>query len=74
MDVKVLTTDGCTNCVVLEEMLDKLGIKYEVINITKHPEILQKYQVMMAPGLVVDGELKSTGIPKIDELKGYLGI
>lgn len=64
VDVMVLTTPACTSCAAVERMLDKLGVKYEVIDVTERPEMLQKYPIMTAPGIVINGKLEFTGIPK----------
>ena len=69
MKVEVLTTPGCSNCKSLENMLEKLGISFDLIDVTKKSEYLEKYPIFMAPGLVIDGKLRSTGIPKIEDLK-----
>ncbi len=69
MKVEVLTTPGCSNCSVLEKMLDDLGISYEVIDVTEKPVYLEKYPIFTAPGLVIDEKLEFTGIPKKKELK-----
>jgi len=49
-------------------MLDKMGVEYEVIDITKNPEMLQKYPIMTAPGVVINGKLEFTGVPTEKEL------
>jgi glutaredoxin len=69
MKVQVLTTPGCSNCSVLEKMLDKLEITYDLIDVTEKPEYLQKYPIFTAPGLVINEKLAFTGIPKLDELE-----
>ena len=69
MKIQILTTPGCSNCNVLEKILDTLGKKYDIIDVTEHPEFLKKYPIFTAPGLVIDDKLEFTGIPKIDELK-----
>jgi len=69
MKVEVLTTTGCSNCSVLEKMLDDFGISYDVIDVTEKPEYLEKYPIFTAPGLVIDEKLEFTGIPKKKELK-----
>lgn len=69
MKVEVLTTPGCTNCSVLEKMLDDFDISYDVIDVTEKPEYLEKYPIFTAPGLVIDEKLEFTGIPKKKELK-----
>ena len=68
MKIEILTTPGCTNCKVLEKILDDLKIPYDVIDVTEKPEYLQKYPIYTAPGLVIDGKLEFTGIPKKNEL------
>ena len=72
MKVQILTTPDCSNCTVLENMLEKLGITYDLINVTVNPEYLEKYPIFIAPGLIINEKLVFTGIPKIDELKEKL--
>ncbi len=55
MKVKILVTPHCSGCVKLEKMLDGIKVKYEIIDITKKPEILHKYPIMSAPGIVING-------------------
>ena len=71
MKVEVLTTPDCTNCKVLEKMLDRLGISYDLIDVTEKSEYLEKYPIFTAPGLVIDGKLEFTGIPKKEDLKKF---
>lgn len=70
--VQILTTPDCSGCARVEKMLDGIGIKYEVIDITKNLDILQKYPVMTAPGIVINGKLEFTGVPKESELRKKL--
>ncbi len=72
MNVEVLTTPGCSNCGILEKMLEKLGVNYDLIDITEKPEYLEKYPIFTAPGLVINGKLEFTGIPKNYELQKKL--
>lgn len=74
MKVQILTTPGCTSCIRVEKMLDKMKVKYEVVDITKNPKILEKYQVMSAPGIVINGKLEFSGVPKEEELKIKLNL
>ena len=69
MKVEVLTTPGCSNCHVLEKMLDEIGVSYDLIDVTKKPEYLEKYPIFTAPGLVIDNKLEFTGIPKKEKLE-----
>ena len=72
MKVQILTTPGCSNCGVLENILEKLDVTYDLIDVTEKPEYLEKYPIFTAPGLVINEKLVFTGIPKIDELKKKL--
>ena len=72
MKVEILTTPGCSNCRVLEKMLDKLGVNYDLIDVTEKPEYLEKYPIFTVPGLVINEKLEFTGIPKYDELEKRL--
>ena len=68
MKVEILTTPDCTNCSVVEKMLDEMKIPYEIIDVTEKPEYLEKYQIFTAPGIVINGNLEFTGIPKKEKL------
>ena len=72
MKVEILTTPGCTNCSVVEQMLDELKISYKVIDVTENSEYLEKYPIFTAPGIVVNGKLEFSGIPKKHELESML--
>lgn len=72
MKVEILTTPGCANCSVVEKMLDEMNIPYEVIDITEKPEYLKKYPIFTAPGVVINGKLEFTGVPKKKELAAKL--
>lgn len=68
MKVEILTTPDCTNCSMLEKILDDLKISYEIIDVTEKPEYLKKYPIYTAPGLVLNGKLEFTGIPKREKI------
>jgi glutaredoxin len=68
MKVEILTTPDCANCSVVERMLDEMKIPYEIIDVTEKPEYLQKYPIYTAPGVVINGKLEFTGIPKKEKL------
>ncbi|MCK4872508.1 MAG: TM0996/MTH895 family glutaredoxin-like protein [Phycisphaerales bacterium] len=71
-DIKILGT-GCPKCRQLAEnaaaAADQLGLSCEIEKVTDINRIMQ-YGVMMTPGLVVDGTVKSSGkVPGVEELK-----
>ena len=76
-EVLVLSTPGCTHCASAKKILEKLkkeikGLLVKEIDITKDPAILQKYPVMSAPGIVIDGTLEFTGGVTEDQLRKKL--
>ena len=72
MKVQILTTPGCAGCAKVKVMLDEMKITYEVIDVTKNLDILQKYPILHAPGIVINGKLEFTGVPGKEELKKRL--
>ncbi len=67
---------GCPKCVKLagnaEAAAAELGIEYEMEKVTKISEIMA-FGVMMTPGLVIDGEVKTAGkVASVEEIKGML--
>jgi len=68
MKVEILTTPDCSNCSILEKMLDEMSISYDTIDVTEKPEYLQKYPIFTTPGVVIDGKLEFTGIPSRKKL------
>jgi small redox-active disulfide protein 2 len=71
MKVQILGS-GCSKCKTLEERVRQLVTKHqlpiEVEKVTDLQEII-KYGIMMTPGLVVDGVVKSVGsIPNDEQL------
>lgn len=66
--IEILTTPSCGNCKVVENILKEMNISYDIIDVTDKPEYLVKYPIFTAPGIVIDGKLEFTGIPKKQEL------
>lgn len=67
---------GCAKCTKLAETAGaaakELGIEYELEKISDINQIMT-FGVMMTPGLVVDGEVKSVGtVPSLDDMKKML--
>ena len=38
----------------------------------EHPDLLQKYQIMVSPRIIIDGKLEFTGLPNGEGLKAKL--
>jgi len=74
-NVKVLGS-GCSKCKVLEQRLQALktehGLEFDLVKITDLNEIIS-YGIMMTPGLVINGVVKSVGtVPKDSQLLQWI--
>jgi len=70
-NIKVLGS-GCSKCKALEQRLLALktehGLDFDLVKITDLNEIIS-FGIMMTPGLVINGEVKSVGtVPKDSQL------
>ena len=75
MKVQILGT-GCARCKLLtanaEKAVLELGFKAEIEKVTEISEIL-KFQILMTPGLAINGKVKSAGrVPVPEEIRQML--
>jgi small redox-active disulfide protein 2 len=75
MKIQILGT-GCPRCKALasnaEKAVKELGLNAEIEKVTGIQDIL-KFEILMTPGLVVDGKVRSAGrVPSSDEIKQLL--
>ena len=68
ISVEMLTSPGCHNCEVFAtfwetEKENWPKVSFKEVNITEPEgqEIAQKYMIMASPGILINGELFSTG-------------
>lgn len=68
MKLQFLTMPDCHTCAEVKKILDEVlpqfpDVKLEEIDITSEEgqKMIQKYSIMSSPGIVIDGELFSTG-------------
>jgi len=67
---------GCARCRATEEnvrqALAELKLDAEVLHVADVLEISRR-RVLLTPGVIVDGEIKSTGrIPSVEDVKTWL--
>ncbi|MBM7583139.1 small redox-active disulfide protein 2 [Caldicoprobacter guelmensis] len=72
MDIKILGI-GCPKCKMLEknarEAVSELGIDATIEKVTEIDKIME-YNIMMTPGLVINGKVKAFGrVPGKEEIK-----
>ncbi len=68
----LFTRNGCPNCKTSKMMLDKAGVKYEVINAEENPEITIKYGVKKAPTLLVPNGNRVDAYDNASEIRKYI--
>ena len=75
MLIQVLGT-GCARCKTLYEIVQKVVAETGVAAQVEKVEDIQKilaFEILMTPGLVVDGQVKAAGrVPGIEEIKGII--
>lgn len=67
---------GCANCKAVEanarEAVGMAGVEAEIVKVTDYAEIASR-GVMSTPGLVIDGQVRSTGrIPSAGDIAEWL--
>jgi small redox-active disulfide protein 2 len=75
MTIQILGT-GCTKCKTLTsnaaQAVQDLGIEAVIEKVTEIQDIIE-FQILMTPGLVIDGQVKAAGrVPSVDEIKQML--
>ena len=59
--ITVYTTDPCSFCVRVKQLLDARGYEYDEVNLARDPdgraELVQRTGMMSFPQVVVDGEV-----------------
>ena len=76
LKVQFLTIAGCHNCAEVKKSLEELRLEFPNLEIEeidmatpKGQELVGKYQIMASPGIVVNGELFSTGPVSKEKLR-----
>ena len=76
--VQILKTPNCRSCAKVTVLIKKIkkqeNLKFiiEELDIIEHSDLLQKYQIMTSPGIIIDGKLEFTGVPSEKKLKEKL--
>jgi len=72
----MLKTPGCKRCDssrnAIEAVMEDYDIDFEEIDLTEEPEYAQEYQVMAAPGIIIDGEKAFQGGVTEEQLRTKL--
>ncbi len=75
LTVKILSS-SCSKCEALEQRVRHIVIRHHLpVQVEKVTDLreMMKYGIMMTPGLVVDGVVKSVGmVPKDEQLLEWM--
>ena len=66
INIQFITVPNCVQCAKAKIIIERVKPDFpemtvEYIDVTVHPEILQQYRVLSAPGIVINGKLEYTG-------------
>ncbi len=65
-------TTTCPNCKVARTMLDEAGIIYDTLDANEVPELVEKFDIMQAPTLVLAGPEGFKKYRGVSDIKGWL--
>lgn len=79
MNVEILTSPQCSGCTTAKRMFEahqdeaEGGLEITERDVTKEPQLIQKYDIRSTPAIVIDGELVHRGVPEEKQVKDWLG-
>ncbi|MBP5407771.1 MAG: thioredoxin family protein, partial [Bacilli bacterium] len=69
----LFATKTCPNCKMSKMMLDKAGIKYQVVDAEENPDLTKQYNVKKAPTLLVFKDEENYDVyDNASEVKRYI--
>ena len=71
-EILLFATKTCPNCKMAKMLLDKAGIKYQVIDAEENVELTMKYNVKKAPTLLVPTEEGIDVFENASNIKGFI--
>ena len=51
--IMLVTTEQCPNCVTVQTVMNEANIQYDIVDVSKYPEVVSRYSVRSAPTLIV---------------------
>lgn len=77
IEIQIITSPECECCEDIKGYIDDVKkdfpeLKVEILDSTEHPEIVQKYNILSAPGIIINGKLEFSGETKEEDLRKKL--
>ena len=69
---KLFVTSTCSNCKMVEEILKEKDISFIEIDANKNQDLVNKYNVMSAPTLIVNNNGKEEAITSLSNIVDYI--
>lgn len=70
--VMLFTTKTCPNCKQAKTLLEAQGIEYQVMDASENPDLLDKYDIMGAPTLVVENGSDVSKYSSIVDIQNFI--
>ena len=68
----LFTRNGCPNCKTSKMMLDKAGVKYQIVNAEENRDVAVKFGIKKAPTLLVPNGTKIESYDNASEIRKYI--
>ena len=68
----LFTRNGCPNCKTSKMMLDKAGVKYQIVNAEENRDVAVKFGIKKAPTLLVPNGTKIDSYDNASEIRKYI--
>ena len=70
--VLLFKTKTCPNCKIASSLLDKAGVKYELLDAGENAELVKELGIMQAPTLAIPEDDGYRLYPGVSDIKGWL--
>ena len=70
--ILLIKTATCPNCRIAAGLLDKAGIHYTPILAEENPDLVERYDVVQAPTLIVTNGDSYTKLVGVSDIRGWM--
>lgn len=75
--MQIVTVKGCECCEEIKKYIedvkkDFLELEVEILDSAEYPDLIKKYNILSAPGIIINDKLEFTGETKEEDLRKKL--
>lgn len=75
--MQIITVKGCECCEEIKKYIENVkkdfpDLGVEILDSAEHPALIKKYNILSAPGIVINGKLEFNGETKEEDLRKRL--